>query len=172
MSRGLNPASPLARLMDGPIRPGRVTWIGARPARHAPLIALASIEITREAGLPGDHYSGRPNADGKGGKRQVTLIQDEDLAAIASYLGRPVTPEDLRRNLVVSGINLRALKDRRFRIGHAVLEATGDCHPCSRMEEILGPGGYNAVRGHGGITARVVESGAVLLGDAVTALDT
>lgn len=168
MSRGLNPASPLARLMAGPIRPGRVTWIGVRPARHAPLVAAPFIEITREAGLPGDHYSGRPNADGKGGKRQVTLIQTEDLAAIASYLDRPVTPEDLRRNLVVSGINLRALKDRCFRVGDAVLEATGDCHPCSQMEAILGPGGYNAVRGHGGITARVIEGGLVRVDDAVT----
>uniref|UniRef100_B0T0E3 MOSC domain containing protein n=1 Tax=Caulobacter sp. (strain K31) TaxID=366602 RepID=B0T0E3_CAUSK len=167
MSRGLNPASPIARLLAGPIRPGVVTWIGARPERHAPLLALASVEITREAGVAGDHYSGRPKADGKGGNRQVTLIQAEDLAAIASYLDREVTPSDLRRNLVVSGVNLRALKDRRFQVGEVVLEATGDCHPCSRMEEILGPGGYNAVRGHGGITARVIESGQVRVGDAV-----
>lgn len=171
MSGRLNPASPLARLMNGPIRPGSVTWIGARPARHAALSALDVVTISREAGVVGDHYSGRPRADGKGGNRQVTLIQAEDLEAIASYLGRAVTPEDLRRNLVVSGINLRALKDRRFQVGEVVLEATGDCHPCSRMEEILGPGGYNAVRGHGGITARVIEGGQVRLGDPVTALD-
>lgn len=166
MSRGLNPASPLARLMNGPIRPGRVIWIGVRPARKAPLVSLEVADITREIGLVGDHYSGRP-----GGKRQVTLIQAEDLAAIASYLGRAVTPHDLRRNLVVEGVNLHALKDRRFQVGEAVLEATDDCHPCSRMEAILGPGGYNAVRGHGGITARVIEGGAVRIGDTVTALD-
>jgi MOSC domain-containing protein YiiM len=167
VSGGLNPASPLARLLAGPIRPGRVTWIGARPGRKAPLVSLDSVEITRESGLVGDHYSGRP-----GGKRQVTLIQAEDLAAIAGYLGRDVTPGDLRRNLVVSGINLRALKDRLFQVGEAVLEATDDCHPCSRMETILGPGGYNAVRGHGGITARVIESGVVGVGDAVRVLET
>jgi MOSC domain-containing protein YiiM len=163
VSRGLNPASPLARLLAGPIRPGRVTWIGVRPQRKAPLTSLDDVEISRENGLIGDHYSGRP-----GGKRQVTLIQAEDLAAIASYLGREVTPGDLRRNLVVSGINLRALKDRRFQVGQVVLEGADDCHPCSRMETILGPGGYNAVRGHGGITARVIEGGAVRVGDAVT----
>jgi MOSC domain-containing protein YiiM len=166
VSRGLNPASPLVRLLAGPIRPGRVAWIGVRPQRKAPLVALDLAEITRESGLVGDHYGGRP-----GGKRQVTLIQAEDLAAIAGYLGREVTPGDLRRNLVVSGINLRALKDRRFQVGEAVLEATDDCHPCSRMEAILGPGGYNAVRGHGGITARVIEGGAVRIGDAVRALE-
>jgi MOSC domain-containing protein YiiM len=167
VSGGLNLASPLARLMAGPIRPGLVTWIGVRPARKAPLLSLDGVEITREAGLEGDHYAGRP-----GGKRQVTLIQAEDLTAIASYLGREVTPGDLRRNLVVAGINLRALKDRRFQIGGAMLEATDDCHPCSRMETILGPGGYNAVRGHGGITARVITGGQVRVGDAVNALET
>ena len=166
MSRGLNPDSPLARLLAGPIRPGHVTWIGVRPARKASLVALDLAEISCEAGLVGDHYSGRP-----GGKRQVTLIQAEDLAAIAGYLGREVTPDDLRRNIVVSGINLRALKDRKFQVGEAVLEATDDCHPCSRMEIILGGGGYNAVRGHGGITARVIEGGVVRVGDAVTALE-
>ena len=76
-------------------------------------------------------------------------------------------PEQLRRNLVVEGINLSALRNRRFRLGAALLEWSGECHPCSRMDEELGPGGYNAVRGHGGITARVLEGGTVRLGDAV-----
>lgn len=68
---------------------------------------------------------------------------------------------------MVAGINLAALKGRRFRLGSAVLEATGECHPCSRMEDILGPGGYNAVRGHGGLTARVLEAGTARNGDAL-----
>jgi len=101
----------------------------------------------------------------------VTLVAAEHLAAIAAFLGRDgVPPELIRRNLVVRGINLLALKGRRFRIGAALLDCSGECQPCSRMEEALGPGGYNAVRGHGGITARVIEGGAVGLGDAVSRL--
>ncbi len=97
----------------------------------------------------------------------------EHLAAIASYLGAAnVTPALLRRNIVTRGINLYALKDRTFHLGSALLQATGDCHPCSRMEEAFGPGGYNAVRGHGGITARVLEAGQVRLGDAIDAVMT
>jgi MOSC domain-containing protein YiiM len=154
--------TPLGRLLDAPMRPGRVDWIGLRPARRAPMIAVAEAVLDPAAGLVGDRYQGRS------GERQVTLVQAEHLAAIGGFLGAgPVAPEALRRNIVVSGINLLALKGRRFRLGEALLEATGECHPCSRMEEVLGVGGYNAVRGHGGLTARVIEGGRLTLGDAV-----
>jgi MOSC domain-containing protein YiiM len=72
---------------------------------------------------------------------------------------------------MVSGINLLALKGVCFRVGSALLAGTGWCERRSRMEEVLGPGGYNAMRGHGGLTARVLEGGPLRLGDAVVALE-
>jgi MOSC domain-containing protein YiiM len=161
---GLNPDSPLARLMDSQMQPGRVAWIGLRPERRTPMLAVDTARLTLEDGLVGDRYRS------KGARtRQVSLIAVENLVAIKSFMAlQVVVPEQLRRNIVVSGVNLLALKGRRFRIGSALLEYTGECHPCSRMEETLGEGGYNAVRGHGGITARVVESGEVQLGDPVS----
>lgn len=142
---------------------GRVQWIGIRPARKAPMLVLEQVDAIAGQGLAGDRYSS------KNGKRQVTLIQGEHLIAIASLLGREsIAPELLRRNLVITGINLLALKDKQFRVGNVLLEYTGLCHPCSAMEATFGAGGYNAVRGHGGITARIIESGELKLGDAVT----
>ncbi|MEO1108717.1 MAG: MOSC domain-containing protein [Pseudomonadota bacterium] len=106
------------------------------------------------------------------GKRAVTLIQQEHLAAIGSYLGQgSVAPEILRRNLVVSGINLAALKGREVWVGEVILHLTVICAPCSRMEEALGKGGYSAVRGHGGWCAEVVRPGRIKLGDAVQPVD-
>ena len=163
----LNPASPLARLMAASMRPGVVTWLGVRPARLAPMLVQDLITLTPGQGVAGDHY-----ASSTGGARAVTVIQAEHLAAIGSHLGQDsAPPELLRRNVVVRGINLAALKGRQFRLGAAVLEHTGECHPCSKMERLLGTGGYNAVRGHGGITARVIEPGEVRLGDTLSAME-
>ena len=163
----LNPASPLAALLQAPARPGIVRWLCVRPERRAPVQAVASVALDPAGGLAGDHYAGRT-----GRERQVTLMAAEHLAAIASILGRDaLPPELLRRNVVVSGLNPHALRHRRFRLGTALLEATGECHPCSRMEALLGQGGYNAVRGHGGITARILEAGVVSLGDGVVQVE-
>jgi len=141
---------------------GRVEWVGLRPAHRESLVAVSSARLERALGLSGDHYSKQ------GGNRQVTLIQFEHLAVIAALCGREtVQPELLRRNLVISGINLLALKTQQFYIGHALLEGTGLCDPCSRMEDALGVGGHHAMRGHGGITARVLQGGEIHLGDRV-----
>ena len=154
---------PLHTLLDTLPQIGRVEWIGIRPAKDAPMITPESVRIDVNSGLEGDRFRGRA-----GGKRQVTLIQEEHLHVIASCLQHEsIDPALLRRNIVVSGINLLALKDKIFQLGEVVLEFTGLCHPCSKMEKQLGPGGYNAMRGHGGITARVVEAGIVHIGDSV-----
>ena len=125
-----------------------------------------ALRLTPEDGVAGDHYSSRTGA-----ARGVTLIEQECLAAIFSYLGQdPPDPLLLRRNIMTSGINLDALRERRFQVGSTVLEHTGACHPCSRMETLLGPGGYNAVRSRGGITARVLSAGDISVEDAVVRL--
>jgi len=161
---GVNPDSELATLVAAFPRQGRVEWIGVRPERRAPLLPRERVEAVAGSGLTGDHYATKTN-----GKRQVTLIQAEDLAVIAQLLGiSAVAAESVRRNIVVSGINLLALRQRRFLIGSVLLEGSGLCAPCSRMEEVLGPGGYNAMRGHGGIVCRILDSGEIRLGDAVS----
>ncbi|MCP9480397.1 MOSC domain-containing protein [Shimia sp. CNT1-13L.2] len=152
----------LRDLIAGYAQPGRVAWIGLRGARREGVRPVDEVWIGAE-GLEGDH--------GRAGKRAVTLVQKEHLPVIGAMLGRgPVAAEELRRNLVIEGLNLAALKGRRVRVGAAVLEITVICAPCSRMEETFGTGGYSAVRGHGGWCASVVSGGLVRIGDAVVPL--
>ncbi|MBI4006718.1 MAG: MOSC domain-containing protein [Gammaproteobacteria bacterium] len=152
----------LAELQANHAQCGRLEWIGLRPAHRHEIEETDQAILIAGQGIKGDHYAENTS----NGNRQVTLLQAEHLPVIAILLGRDVvSPRQLRRNLLLSGINLSTLKDRTFRLGEAVLEGTGYCHPCSRMEENLGRGGYNAVRGLGGITVRVVQGGRIAVGD-------
>jgi len=154
--------SNMSKLLKSIPQIGTIEWIGIRKERRAELVEVSSATITEENGLIEDHYSR------KKGKRQITLIQAEHLQAVAGMLQQdtPISPFLTRRNIVVSGLNLNALKNQQFSIGdEVILEGTGYCHPCSRMEENLGAGGYNAMRGHGGITAKVIQGGTIRQGD-------
>jgi len=158
------PGTPLRAMMDRQAQDGRVAWIGLRPARRAAVAAVEAVEVTRD-GLAGDHWQ-------RGGPRAVTLIQWEHLPVIGAFLGQDApSPELLRRNIAIAGINLMGLRRRTFRIGDVVLRGTGICAPCSRMEENLGPGGYAAVRHHGGIGAEVITPGHIRIGDVVRLAD-
>jgi MOSC domain-containing protein YiiM len=154
---------PLKALLFKRPQAGRLAWIGLRGRRGQPVTSVDGAELIADMGIAGDHRSVRG-----GGKRQVSLIQAEHLPVIATLVGREqLEPGLLRRNLLVAGLNLLALRSARFRVGACILEGAGSCEPCSKMELALGEGGYNAMRGHGGILARVIEGGRIYLGDEV-----
>ena len=147
---------------------GVVQWIGVRPMRREPLQAVEAVSAVAEYGLSGDHRMGKTPGSG----RQVTLISAEFITQIEHFTGHDsIDPALLRRNIVVSGINLNCLRRQQFRVGTALFEATQLCHPCARMEEVLGVGGVAAMIGHGGLCARILEDGDIRLGDAVTVVD-
>ena len=146
-------------------QPGRIEWIGVRPQDGGRPVAVADVRAI--------------DGGGARGKRHVTLIQQEHLAVVAKLLALrdgivvpvPIDPSIVRRNIVISGLNLLALRSHRFRLGDALLEFTEPCHPCSQMEAALGRGGYNAMRGHGGICARLIDGGLIRTGDTLVVED-
>ena len=141
--------------------PGRVEWIGIRPGTGSEMIEKTCVNAVTGHGLDGDKAGQK-----EGGKRQVTLIQAEYIEVLRSLLQeKNIQFADLRRNIAISGINLNALKDRTIQLGQTTLEITGFCHPCSKLEAQLGYGVFNALRGHGGLTAKVIQGGDIKLGD-------
>lgn len=153
---------------------GRLDAIYLRPGRGQPCLQKDQAQAIANLGLQGDRASLRQSSAPNGSKRQVTLLQAEHLPVIAALTGHTqIDPALLRRNLIVSRINLLAAKSLfkdqplHLLIGDVVLEVTGPCEPCSKMEQVLGTGGYNALRGHGGITARILRGGVLRIGDTV-----
>src|SRR5690606_15656891 len=106
------PGTAMHALMTRFPREGQLRWIGLRRARAVRVRGVRSAGARTGSGLVGDRYAGGS------GKRGVTLIQAEQLPASAALAGRDaVAPAILRRNLVVSGIALVALRGQRFRVG-------------------------------------------------------
>lgn len=161
---------------------GKLDAIYARPARYAPCIRLNNTKAIKEIGLQDDRryleFIATVSPEIKISNRQVTLMQAEHIEVIAKIIQQSHLDAGLfRRNLIISGINLLAIKPlfkhqyHLLQIGEVLLEITGHCTPCSRMEGLLGPGGYNAMRGHGGVNAKVIEGGVLRVGDAVKLRD-
>ncbi|MGH1485911.1 MAG: MOSC domain-containing protein [Cellvibrionaceae bacterium] len=152
-----------ARYLDD-LPAGQLEWIGLRPARKTPMQVVDTVNALEGLGLSGDRRcQGTP-----GSARQVTIISIEYIDTIARLLKKEtIDPGLLRRNLVVSGINLTALRHQRFQIGDATFEATALCHPCSRMEKALGKNGVAAMLGHGGLCAKILQGGCISVGDEV-----
>jgi MOSC domain-containing protein YiiM len=152
---------------------GKLEAIYLRPARNIACISVLQTQALTQQGLAGDRICQTDSRNPLGSNRQVTLIQAEHLPVISALVGKSVNAAMLRRNLVISGINLLATKSLfkdqplHLKIGEVTLEITGLCEPCSKMEHLLGQGGYNAMRGHGGVTARIIQGGQINIGDIV-----
>jgi MOSC domain-containing protein YiiM len=153
----------ISELKENFSQSGKIEWIGLRSSKGREILPVNRAELLLDHGLVGDKAGQKP-----GGKRQVTLIQAEYFPVMASLLNNIIiTPERLRRNIVVSGINLSVLLRHSLIINDAVIEITGNCAPCKKMEQTLGFGAFNAMRNHGGINAVVKKGGIIRVGDEV-----
>ena len=135
-----------------------------RPVKKEAGKPVDSVHVSQVSGLTGDHETKE--------HRRVTLISKEALELAARELGKDsIDPADTRRNILVSGLDFSDLENRQIVLGEALIEVTGLCHPCSRMDETIGPGGRTALANRGGLTARVVRDGNVRIGDKVLLAD-
>ncbi len=140
---------------------GRLHAIWRKRAKRGPMDPLTSAVLVAGRGLEG-------NAN-QGGRRQVTLIEEERWTEALADVGETVLPPNTRRaNLLISGLRLEGTRGRILRIGPCRLRIWSECPPCERMDEAL-PGLRQALRPHwrAGACAQVLEGGEIRVGDEV-----
>ncbi|MGQ0561662.1 MAG: MOSC domain-containing protein [Gemmatimonadota bacterium] len=139
---------------------GNLEAIWIKRVRRGKMNAVDSAELVAGRGLVG-------NAN-QGGRRQVTIIEQEVWQQMMQKLGAALSPSARRANLMISGIALQQTRGSALRIGEVELEIMGETKPCERMEEAL-PGlkAEMYAEWRGGVFATVVRGGTINIGDEV-----
>jgi len=155
---------------------GHVVSLHLHPAESgAPLQAVEAFEVVEGKGVAGDsRYFGRLSRDtGQVTRRQVTLIEREQIAEHAAALGLPaIPPGAVRSNIETAGINLIALLGREIVIGQAVLRLYAPRDPCAKMDAICQGLRERIMDRRQGVLAEVVCGGRVRVGDAILKRET
>ena len=181
------PPGPLLGALDGPVQAAYVIASHElRPPERAAVTARGTVEAivlagTAEAalstvataraiagrGLEGDRYAaGEGTFSLKGGHgRDLTLVTAEALEDVG------LTASEARRNLVVRGVDLDALRGRRFRVGEVECLGQRRCEPCAHLERLTRPGVLRALVHRGGLRADILRGGELHVGDPVEALE-
>ena len=139
---------------------GTVKSLGIAVSKLSPMDQVNKIELITGQGIVGDRHL---RTDGTRSKRQILLMDIETLIEFG------LSERDIKENITVQGIDFSLIKlGNIVRIGmDVVLEITGDCEPCSRMDE-LRSGLKNAIDGRRGMLAYVKSGGTISSGDSIT----
>lgn len=137
---------------------GRIQNLYLKTAHRQPMKAVDAAQAEDGLGLIGDVSFGR-------NKRQVLIIEKETLDEFG------LAPGAVRENVTVTGVPLSGLlAGSLLQLGEAILEVTGDCHPCHLLED-LKPGLQNDMAGRRGILGRILEGGTIRVGDEITIVE-
>jgi len=128
---------------------------GLGPANF-PIREVEAVECVAGRGLRGDRYFDHQ----ENYKGQVTLFSAEVFAELCHALNLPqARPAALRRNLIVSGADLNEFIGRQFELQGVRLEGIEECRPCYWMDEAIGPGANDWLKGRGGLRCRILSDG-------------
>jgi MOSC domain-containing protein YiiM len=156
--------------MNGSVS-GKVASLHLHPQEPGePLLAVQSIELVEGKGIQWNprYFARVTKSTGKPSRRQVTLIEREQIAEHAATLGMQSIPAGaVRSNIGTTGIDLISLIGREVQIGGAVLLLYAPRDPCEKMDAICQGLREQMMNNRQGVLAEVVRSGCVRVGDAI-----
>lgn len=139
----------------------RVESIHIAPATRLPTRSVPTVVAEAGKGLVGDRYHGAKH-------RHVTVQSRAALDDAAAELGAPIESGLTRRNITVDSGDIPTTPGTRVRIGEALLEVVRVAAPCRLLDDEIGAGAAVALRRRAGSVMRLLESGAISVGDVVT----
>jgi MOSC domain-containing protein YiiM len=151
------------------MREGKLDAIYITAAKGEAMQSMAQVRAVRGRGLEGDRYyldSQVPPEDKKAGQ-QITLIEIEAVDALANEQGIAISPVDIRRNLVMRGVALNELVDKKFRVGEVVMRGIRLCEPCQYLAKRTQPQVLPGLLHRGGLRAEILNDGVIRVGDAL-----
>jgi MOSC domain-containing protein YiiM len=150
---------------------GRLAGIARHAQPKGPMETLDRVAVTAAAGVHGDFRGGLASTK-PGRERQVSLIEAECVTAAMAEAGAMLDWSDCRRNLLLQGLRIPREEGIRVQIGRSlVVETTGECDPCPRMDAL-----HEGLRAamtpdwRGGFLSRVIEDGEIAVGDEIRIL--
>ena len=151
---------------------GFVKGIFLAPEAGAQMTGVQAANAIEGCGLEGDRYcAGTGHWSRFGRVCEVTFIAAEDLHDIERETGVGVKNGEHRRNVITRGISLKTLRrGERFRVGEVIFDYRGPRSVCRYIERLTEPGMTQALKGRGGICARVIENGTVRVDDEIEVL--
>jgi MOSC domain-containing protein YiiM len=153
---------------------GRVASLHLHPEKAGePLRSVEQIEVVEQKGIAGNprKFSVISRSTGKPSKRQVSLIEREQISEHAATLGlQTIPPGAVRSNIETLGVNLIELIGRQVNVGEAILFFYEARTPCEKMDRICSGLRELMENRKQGVLAQVVRRGIIRVGDAVTAV--
>jgi MOSC domain-containing protein YiiM len=138
---------------------GTVVQIAVSPEKNALPGTVAEIEVSAE-GVVGDRYAAAGD---------ITLIEEEALAAFTAETGLELSHEESRRQVLTRGVRLNDLVGKRFRVGAVECVGRELCEPCSHLQSMTRDGVLRGMVHRAGLNADIVVPGRIAVGDEVHA---
>jgi MOSC domain-containing protein YiiM len=154
---------------------GQVVAIYTTPETGAPMQPRDDVEAIAGVGLDGDRYAagtGKYADRAADGKRAVTLIEREAVAAAGREYDVEIGEHETRRNVVTEGVPLNHLVGRTFRVGDVTMRGLRLAEPCAYLEGLTRPGVRRALVHRAGLRAEILEGGTLHVGDPIDEVTT